>query len=71
MTQQELDQTYINTIRTLSRDAMQSANSGYSLMLQGDELHCIAVRSFGASAPIRDLQKGFGFTVAQVVEAAR
>ncbi|MGQ0694394.1 MAG: transketolase-like TK C-terminal-containing protein [Nitrospiraceae bacterium] len=33
--------------------------------------HCIAMRSFGASAPLRDLQKQFMFTVAQVVEVAR
>jgi transketolase len=29
------------------------------------------MRSFGASAPLKDLQKKFGFTTDAVVEAAR
>ena len=31
----------------------------------------IGMRSFGASAPLKDLQKRFGFTAASVVEAAK
>jgi transketolase len=31
----------------------------------------IAMRSFGASAPLKDLQRRFGFTPAAIVEAAR
>lgn len=31
----------------------------------------IGMRSFGASAPLKDLQKKFGFTVDQIVETAR
>ncbi len=31
----------------------------------------IGMRSFGASAPLKDLQKKFGFTQEQVVAAAR
>ena len=33
--------------------------------------HMIGMRSFGASAPLKDLQKRFGFTAASVVEAAK
>ena len=33
--------------------------------------HSIGMRSFGASAPLKDLQKKFGFTPEQVVAAAR
>lgn len=33
--------------------------------------HQIGMRSFGASAPLKDLQKKFGFTAADVVAAAR
>ena len=33
--------------------------------------HSIAMRSFGASAPLKDLQKKFGFTADAVVQAAR
>ena len=29
------------------------------------------MRSFGASAPLKDLQREFGFTVERVVEAAK
>ena len=32
---------------------------------------CIGMRSFGASAPLKDLQREFGFTVERVVEAAK
>jgi transketolase len=31
----------------------------------------IGMRTFGASAPLKELQKKFGFTVEAVVEAAR
>jgi transketolase len=31
----------------------------------------IGMRTFGASAPLKELQKKFGFTVERVVEAAR
>jgi transketolase len=33
--------------------------------------HSIGMRSFGASAPLKDLQKKFGFTPEQVVAAAK
>jgi transketolase len=33
--------------------------------------HCIGMRSFGASAPLKDLEREFGFTVDRVVDAAR
>jgi transketolase len=33
--------------------------------------HRIGMRSFGASAPLKDLVKKFGFTAAQVVAAAK
>ena len=32
---------------------------------------CIGMQTFGASAPLKDLQKKFGFTVERVVEAAK
>jgi transketolase len=33
--------------------------------------HIIGMRSFGASAPLKDLQKHFGFTVENIVAAAK
>ena len=32
---------------------------------------CIGMKTFGASAPLKELQKKFGFTPEQVVEAAK
>ena len=37
----------------------------------GREGQSIGMRSFGASAPLKDLQREFGFTVERVVEAAK
>jgi transketolase len=119
----DLDTTCINTIRTLSMDAVQAANSGhpgtpmamapaaYCLWQQflrfdpqdpiwpnrdrvlppevtarvsveqastfgwaryvGATRHSIGMRSFGASAPLKDLMKKFGFTPDHVVAAVR
>ena len=33
--------------------------------------HAIGMKTFGASAPLQELQKKFGFTVDQVVTAAK
>jgi transketolase len=48
----------------------QAATFGWSKYV-GDTGHCIGMRSFGASAPLKQLVKKFGFTVEAVVEAAR
>ena len=32
---------------------------------------CVGMKSFGASAPLKELQKKFGFTVENVVSAAK
>jgi transketolase len=37
----------------------------------GEHGESIAMRSFGASAPLKDLQREFGFTAERVAEAAR
>ncbi|MGD0044983.1 MAG: transketolase C-terminal domain-containing protein, partial [Isosphaeraceae bacterium] len=37
----------------------------------GPDGQSIGMRSFGASAPLKDLQREFGFTVERVVEAAK
>jgi transketolase len=37
----------------------------------GPEGQCIGMRSFGASAPLKDLQREFGFTIERVIEAAK
>lgn len=37
----------------------------------GSEGRCIGMRSFGASAPLKELQKKFGFTVEALVEQAK
>jgi transketolase len=37
----------------------------------GQDGESIGMRSFGASAPLKDLQREFGFTVERVIEAAQ
>jgi transketolase len=48
----------------------QAATFGWSKYV-GDTGHSIGMRSFGASAPLKQLVKKFGFTVEAVTEAAR
>ena len=48
----------------------QASTFGWSCYV-GDEGHSIGMRTFGASAPLKELQKKFGFTVENVVAAAR
>jgi transketolase len=37
----------------------------------GSRGHCIGLETFGASAPLKELQKKFGFTLENVIVAAR
>jgi transketolase len=48
----------------------QAATFGWSRYL-GLTGECIGMHTFGASAPLKELQKKFGFTPDRVVEAAR
>jgi transketolase len=48
----------------------QAATFGWSKYV-GDTGQSIGMRSFGASAPLKQLMQKFGFTVENVVEAAR
>jgi transketolase len=104
---QQRDELCVNTMRTLSMDAVQRANSGHpgtpmamapvayclwQRVLRFDPqdpiwpnrdrfvlsmghasmlLYVIAPKTFGASAPLKELQKMYGFTVDGVVAAAR
>ena len=65
-----LDLKCINTIRTLSMDAVQAANSGWARYV-GATGASIDMTTFGASAPLKELLKKFGFTVENVVAAAK
>jgi|GEM_PF-2917291 len=56
MTDSELDQLSVNTIRTLSIDAVERAKSGHP---------------GGASAPLKELQRKFGFEPDRVAAAAK
>ena len=71
MTQQELHQSCVTTNHASSMDAVQTANYGHPVMLQGHDRAVHRMRSFSAPAPLKDLQLRFGSTVAQVVEVAR
>ena len=48
----------------------QSAKFGWEKYV-GINGHSIGMTTFGASAPLQELQKKFGFTVEQVVAAAK
>ena len=48
----------------------QASTFGWSKYV-GDTGHSIGMRSFGASAPLKQLVQKFGFTVGAVLEAAR
>ena len=43
----------------------------YVLRFDPQDPMSIGMRSFGASAPLKDLQREFGFTVERVVDAAK
>lgn len=98
MTAEELTQLAINTIRTLSIDAVQQAKSGHpgtpmalaafaadpkgiagrELLGGSADLQAAisanginVVKTFGASAPLKELQRKFGFEPDQVVTVAK
>ena len=48
----------------------QASDFGWS-KYTGSEGHNICIESFGASAPLKQLQKKFGFDVEHVVAAAK
>jgi transketolase len=48
----------------------QASTFGWTKFV-GDGGESIGMRTFGASAPLKDLLKEFGFTVDRVVEAAK
>ncbi len=54
-----------------ARVAVEQASAFGWPRFTGPSGSIVAMRSFGASAPIKDLQKKFGFTVENVVAAAR
>ena len=67
----ELNQLCINTIRTLSIDAVEQASTFGWERYVGTSGHVIGMKTFGASAPLKEQQRKFGFEPDQVVAAAR
>jgi transketolase len=53
-----------------ARVAVEQASAFGWAQYTGLKGRIIGMRSFGASAPLKDLQKKFGFTVDAVVKAA-
>src|SRR6516165_2286371 len=94
LTREERDQLAINTIRTLSIDAVQQANSGHpgtpmalaplvyviwNEVMRYDpqdqiwpnrDRFVIGMKTFGASAPLKQLDRKFGFEPERVVAVA-
>jgi transketolase len=48
----------------------QAATFGWGRYV-GDRGRTIGMKTFGASAPLKELQKKFGFTTAEIVAAAK
>jgi transketolase len=93
MTVSDLDELCVNTIRTLSIDAVQAVNSGHPgtpmaprvtarIAIEqastfgweryiGSTGRIIGMNTFGASAPLKALQKKFGFDPDHVVTNAK
>jgi len=78
VTEAEFDQLCINTIRTLSIDAVQAADSGHpgTPMALAPVVYSLWQRELrfdpdGASAPLKELQSKFGFAPDNIVAAAR
>jgi transketolase len=57
--------------RVTARVAVEQASTFGWNQYVGTTGHLIAMKTFGASAPLKELQKKFGFTVEAVVAAAR
>ena len=55
----------------LARVGVEQASSFGWERYTGLTGHCIAMKTFGASAPLKELQKKFGFTTENVVNAAK
>ena len=62
--------TTVWRVRTSNHRAMFSGGPGRGRYV-GDTGQSIGMRSFGATAPLKQLQHKFGFTLDNVAEAAR
>lgn len=71
MATQPIETLAVNTIRTLSMDAVQQASTFGWERYVGPTGTSIGMKTFGASAPLKELQKKFGFTADRIVAAAR
>jgi transketolase len=68
------DQSYRDQVLppdVTARVAVEQASTFGWAQYTGPKGHIIGMRTFGASAPLKDLQKKFGFTVEAVIQAAR
>jgi transketolase len=68
------DKAYHDSVlppRVTARVSVEQASVFGWAKYVGPEGHCIGMRSFVASAPLKDLQREFGFMVDRVIEAAK
>jgi transketolase len=68
------DQSYRDRVLppdVTARVAVEMASTFGWAQFTGPKGQIIGMRSYGASAPLKDLQKKFGFTVDTVLQAAR
>jgi transketolase len=71
MPDDKLAQLAINTIRTLSIDAVEQASTFGWERYVGSNGCLVGMKTFGASAPLKELQHKFGFEPDQVAAVAR
>src|SRR5208337_4485957 len=67
------DQSYRNQVlppEVTARVAVEQASAMGWAQYTGPNGHIIAMHTFGASAPLKDLQKKFGFTSEAIIKAA-
>lgn len=68
------EESYVNSVippEVTARVSVEQASAFGWAKYTGANGHRIGMRSYGASAPLKDLQKKFGFTPDDVVAAAK
>ena len=69
--QDEVYRDWVLPLYVTARVSVEQASAFGWAKYVGRDGQSIGMRSFGASAPLKDLQREFGFTVERIIEAAK
>ena len=69
--QDEVYRDWVLPLYATARVSVEQASAFGWAKYVGRDGQSIGMRSFGASAPLKDLQREFGFTVERIIEAAK